>query len=229
MPLSVIWGGGPPVVSGHVDAEWVHSVEVRFLDGRLEKPKIAWISEPIGAGFFVHEVADVDEVISVSALDEDGRVLTEQRFRHRLPLVAPQPEALVEEKHRVFGLDVDGDPLTVWRAPSNTEGSCAWFEYRGRTGQVHPCRPRGDAPDVVSAAVVHFAGVRFLLGQAPPQAASVVVAYEGGRTATVRPDETVFIVPLADDDVPATVSGLDDEGRDVVSIPLPPTPIVMDD
>ena len=199
MPLNVGWGGGPPVVSGHVDAEWVHSVEVRFVDGRVEKPKITWVSDPIGAGFFVHEVADIDDVVSVSALDEDGRVLTEQRFRHRQPLVAPQPEALVDEKQRVFGgrrrrrsadrLECAVEhrrPLRVVRVPRpNRPGS--FVPRRGAT-----------TPDVVSAAVVQFAGARFLLGQAPPQATSV-----GGRLSrtAARPrcgrTRRVFIVPLA--------------------------------
>jgi hypothetical protein len=229
MPLSMIWGGGPPVVSGHVDAEWVHAVEVRFVDGRVEKPKIAWVSDPIGAGFFVHEVADIDDVVSVSALDEEGRVLTEQGFRHRKPLTAPQPEALVDQKHRVLTVEVDGDPLTVWSAPSNTEGRCTWFEYRSRTGQVHSCRPRGDEPDVVSAAIVHLAGARFLLGQAPTRADRVDVTFEDGHATIVRPAESVFIVPLADDEVPASVAGRDADGGDVFSIPLPPRPIVIGD
>jgi hypothetical protein len=140
----------------------------------------------------------------------------------------PQAEALVERKHRVLTVEVDGDPLTVWSAPSNTEGRCAWFEYRKRTGQVYSCWPRGDGPDVVSAAIVHLAGARFLLGQAPPQAASVDVTLEGGRTIATRPVEGVLIVPLGDGDAPSGVAGRDAQGRDVISIPLPPRPIVMD-
>jgi len=227
MPLSIIWGGGPPVMSGHVDSEWVDSVEIHFVDGRIEKPRIAWISDPIGAGFFVHEVADIDDVVSVAALDEDGELLTEQRFRHRAPLVAPQPEALVDRKHRFLTVEVDGDPLTVWTAPSNTEGRCAWFEYRGRTGQIDTCLPRGEEPDVVSAAIVELAGGRFLLGQAPTRTIEVAVTHGGGRTTTVHPAENVFVLELANGDVPESVAGRDSEGRDVFSIPLPPRPIVI--
>jgi hypothetical protein len=228
MPLGMIWGGGPPVVSGHVDAEWVHSVEVRFADGRVERPRLTWVSDPIGAGFFVHEVKDIDDVVAVSALDEDGRKLTEQRFRHRVPLVAPQPEALVDERRMALQVDVDGDPLTVWTAPSNTEGRCAWLELRGRAAQVHSCRARGYTADVVSAAVVHFAGARFLLGQAPPDAAAVDVTFADGHTTTVRPAEGVIVMPLAATDVPARVQGHDAGGKNVFSIPLPLKPLELD-
>lgn len=223
MPLNMGWGGGPPVVSGTVDAEWVHAVEVRFVDGRVEKPKITWVSDPIGAGFFVHEVADIDEVVSVSVLDE-GRVLTEQRFRHRKPLTAPQPEALVDQKRLALEIEVDGDLLTAWVAPSNTEGRCTWLEFRGRAAP-HVCRARGYAPELVSAAVTHFAGGRFLLGQAPPETASVNVTFEDGHTTTVRPAEGVLLLPLSADDIPARVQGHDADGRDVFSIPLPDRPL----
>lgn len=228
MPLSMIWGGGPPVVSGHVDSEWVHTVEVRFVDGRVEKPKITWVSDPIGAGFFVHEVADIDDVVSVSVLDEDGRALTEQRFRHRKPFVAPQPEALVDQKRLALTTEVDGDPMTVWTAPSNTQGRCTWLEFRGRAAPVQFCRARGYAPELVSAAVVNFAGARFLLGQAPPETVSVDVAFEDGHTTTVRPTEGVLLLPLAADDAPARVQGHDADGRDVFSIPLPDRPFDLE-
>jgi hypothetical protein len=227
MPLNMGWGGGPPTVSGTVDAEWVHTVEVRFVDGRVETPKITWVSDPIGAGFFVHEVADIDDVVSVSVLDQEGRVLTEQRMRHRKPLVAPQPEALVDQKRLAFETKVDGDRMTVWTAPSNTEGRCAWLEFRGRAAQVHSCRARGYAAEVVSAAVVHFAGARFLLGQAPPQAASVDVIFEDGHSTTVSPAQGVTLLPLEADDVPARVQGHDADGRDVFSIPLMPKPLEL--
>jgi hypothetical protein len=229
MPLGMIWGGGPPVVSGHVDAEWVHTVEVRFVDGRMEEPKITWVSDPIGAGFFVHEVVNIDDVVSVSALDESGHVLTEQRFKHRVTPAVPQREAIVDRKHRVFAvMNVDGDALTVWSAPSNTEGRCAWFEFRGRTGQVHPCRPRGEEAAVVSAAIVRFAGARFLLGQAPARATNVDVTYESGRVVTVQPTEGIFVAAV-DGDEPKGVAGRDAEGHDVFSIPLPPRPLDLDD
>jgi hypothetical protein len=228
MPLNMGWGGGPPVVNGTVDAEWVHSVEVRFVDGRVDKPKITWVSDPIGAGFFLHEVADIDNVVSVSAVDEEGQVLTEQRFRHRKPLVAPQREALVDQKRLALEVDVDGDRMSVWTAPSNTEGRCAWFEFRGRFGQVHQCRARGYAPEVVSAAIVHFAGARFLLGQAPPEAVSVDVVYEDGHVSPVRPAEGVIVVPLGTGEVPKRVAGHRADGGDIFSIPLPPKPFELD-
>jgi hypothetical protein len=223
MPLNVGWGGDPPVVSGTVDAEWVHQVEVRFVDGRVEKPKMTWVSDPIGAGFFAHEVTDVDDVLSVSALDEEGRVLTEQRFRHRQPPVSPPREALVDQKRVALAAEVDGDSMTVWTAPSNTEGRCVWFEFRGRAA-AGLCRGRGYAPEIVSAAVTHFAGARFLQGQAPPEATSVDVTFEDGHASTVRPAHGVFVLPLAADDVPARVQGRDADGRDVFSVPLPERP-----
>ncbi len=73
VPLSVSWMARGPVpagddglpelsatsftrLSGFVNADYVDSVEFRFADGDVVRPHVTWVSEPIGAGFFIYDI-----------------------------------------------------------------------------------------------------------------------------------------------------------------------------
>jgi hypothetical protein len=99
VPLSVTWsargirrvdeGGRPDPtpgsfnrIYGHVNAAYADAVEIRFADGAVVRPQIIWVSEPIGAGFFVYEFTQEQrrpghEVSAVVALDDDGEIVAE--------------------------------------------------------------------------------------------------------------------------------------------------------
>src|SRR5919106_2908130 len=105
VPLSVSWMAAGPLrasedappdltpgsftrLSGHVNADYADTVEIRFADGDVVRPDVTWVSEPIGAGFFIYDIPQArrepgHELSAVVALDRDGNVVAEDRGRPR--------------------------------------------------------------------------------------------------------------------------------------------------
>lgn len=162
VPLSVSWEAGRVApgemtrpfpsatifdrITGHVNGMYADDVEIRFADGDRHRLDLAWVSEPINAGFFRYEVPAErrragHEIESIVALDADGRVVTQDAQSTRL--AAPPPDALVDDKEAGVRLVTSRGEAVVWEAPTRYEGRCAWLEYLGRGLGFLPCMPRG--------------------------------------------------------------------------------------
>lgn len=214
-------GGDPYTISGHVDAEWVSAMEIRFADGSHVQPKITWVSEPIGAGFFAYEVEPGRTPEAVVALDEDGDVVTEAPVSPgRGALAGPQPEALVERKRLAGEISVAGQPARVWIAPSNTEGRCAWVEYRGDSVGAFRCLPKRSPSQGIGIGERSLGGVRFLVGQVMPRVDSIDLVFESGRSTRIQPFEDVLLAPIPAGETAEAFVARDAAGKVIVRIPL---------
>jgi len=78
--------GVPEWLTGSAEASLVHDVVIRFSDGTTVRPRIVWVSAPIGAGFFAYDVPANEQsrrhhVTTVDAYDRAGRLVARQGFR----------------------------------------------------------------------------------------------------------------------------------------------------
>jgi hypothetical protein len=71
-------------LSGHLNADYAESVELRFADGDIVRPDLTWVSEPIGARFFIYDIPPARRepghaISGVVALDGDGDIVADER------------------------------------------------------------------------------------------------------------------------------------------------------
>jgi hypothetical protein len=221
VPLSPSFGGEPYVVSGHVDAEWIHGLEIRFTDGSRVEPKVTWVSDPIGAGFFLYEVPAGRTPEALVAVDEDGDIVVEELVSPGSgKLAAPQAQALVERKRLAGEIRVQGQPARVWIAPSNTEGRCAWVEYRGDSVGAFRCLPKRYPSQGIAFGERSLGGARFLVGQVMSRVDSIDLLLESGRSTRIRPFEDVLLAPIPAGEQAEAFIARDAAGKVIVRIPL---------
>lgn len=77
--------GIPEWITGDAAAPAVDHVVIRFSDGSSVRPRIVWVSSPIGAGFFAYDVPPGERtfrrhVTTVDAYDRAGALVARQRF-----------------------------------------------------------------------------------------------------------------------------------------------------
>ena len=84
-------GDSPFLLGGTVLAEsGAVSLEVRYADGTRARPRVAWVSDPINAGFYFYEVPRWQwdtgkQPIAVVAIDERGREVGRAQLSGRIP------------------------------------------------------------------------------------------------------------------------------------------------
>jgi hypothetical protein len=225
VPLNVTWAAGrvslkemtrvPPSatifdrISGYVKGKYAEVVEIRFTDGDRYRPELAWVSEPIDAGFFEY-VIPVDrqraghEISTVVALDGKGRVVTQDDRRAEVP----PPDALIDEKRAAIRV---GDAV-LWVAPTRYEGRCAWLELQGKEIPIAPCLPKGYDRQAVLGLSVHSRGGDAILAGACGYAA-VELIHRDGSTRKVRCEEGLVLAGLEAVDLAGHVRAVDARNR----------------
>jgi hypothetical protein len=188
-------------ISGHVKSKYVDAVEVRFADGDTYRLQLAWVSEPIEAGFFEYVIPAArrragHEIKSVVALDADGRVVTQEAGDARL--AAPLPDAVVDEKKAAVRLATSRGEAVVWEAPTRYEGRCAWLEYLGRSIGFLPCMPRGYDWGSPFRFVPTRSNVLFV-GVVPEKVAEVEIRFADGGRMLVKPTRGFVLAELPAD------------------------------
>jgi hypothetical protein len=224
VPLSVTWGGGlaGPTVAGHANARWADAVEIELDDGSVIHPHVIWISPPIDAGFFYYRAPEGREVDTVRAL-QGGDVMTAQT-KMGLP-AGPHPFADLSKRERIAEIETNDGPVTLWAAPTKTEGRCTWLEHQGRELPVGACLPKGYEHQAGLSYVVHaFGGHTILVGGCGYGAVQFV--HGDGSVRTVDCDDGVLFVDLQAADAAGELRTLDASGRPVPrSSTLVPPPV----
>src|SRR5262245_26743184 len=206
-PLSVTWGAtgsarvprtGPPamtaftVLQGHANSRYVDSVEIRFADGDVERPKLTWVSEPIHQGFFAYQVPaehrrpghEIEEVVG---LDEDGGLIVDAtRPEPELLREVPRDAVFAEREERARISTLRGQ-ATIWEAPTRYEGRCAWLELPGRVLQLMPCMPKGYPYGLFAIRFVPTAENVLVAGWAAKRYSSVEVVFADGSRMVLEP------------------------------------------
>jgi hypothetical protein len=216
IPAGEMTRRGPPTtafewIGGHVNAKYADAVEVRFTDGDSQRLDLAWVSEPIDAGFFHYSIPDDrrragHEIESVVALDAAGRVITEQSRAARA--VAPPADALVDQKRAVVRLG----EIVIWEAPTRYEGRCTWLEYRETQKPVGPCMPRGyERQAVLSIELRPLAGRSVLVGSCGY--AAVELSRPGGGVRAVRCVDGIVLAEVRREELAGHARAVDARGR----------------
>ena len=86
---------GPFLVWGTLELEGAQTIEMVYEDGSRESQPVTWVSEPIGAGFFLFDVGKahwvhghrIDELVVLSG---SGKELWRDPLPYSLPLKGPQ-------------------------------------------------------------------------------------------------------------------------------------------
>jgi hypothetical protein len=197
VPLSVTYGGAPFVVTGHADADYVHSVEARYADGTTEPVDLDWVGAPINAGFFAYEPDRgrvPDELVGLGA---NGDIVTAHPIGRRTfdGLIA---DALLDEKVELAAAETRHGTARLWGAPTRYEGRCAWVEHLGRRLPAGPCVPKGYGREGVGLRAVEIGGVGFLLGTAGPRFAPLELRFADGTKRAVETIEGIVFFRLPD-------------------------------
>jgi hypothetical protein len=127
-------------IGGSVDPRWSESVEIRFRDGTVIRPRIVWVSAPIAEGFFFQAIARDQRrpghtLREVDALDAEGNIVVSDLSALQLRRMYsndPPAEAMVDHAVRVAQTDTPLGEASLWQAPSRFGTTCTWIELAGR-------------------------------------------------------------------------------------------------
>jgi hypothetical protein len=208
-PLGISWGASGPirlaggklqrppmtafdVLAGHANSRYVDSVEIRFADGEVARPAIAWVSDPIHTGFFVYRVPEEHrlpghEIQLIVGLDGKGQVVVDATRPGLEELLGVPRDAIPAERAQRAHISTREGEAVVWEAPTRYEGSCAWLELEGRFLPFVPCMPAGYEYGRFAIRFVPTRDDVLVVGWVAKQYASVEVGFADGSTMAVTP------------------------------------------
>lgn len=188
--------GGPVVISGSVQIADADAIELRYEDGAGDRQRLTWVSQPIGAAFFVFDVPPahwngVHQPKELVVFDADGRTLRTEPLRFERPRrfdseTGAPSEALVGKGRKLITLRTHtGTEAALWVAPTEDGRRCYWLRYgEGGFGGSCPAKSSRRPFGLVSSqggGVVLFWG-----GPLRKDIAEVQVRYEDGERDLVR-------------------------------------------
>jgi hypothetical protein len=183
------------VVDGAINPRWSETVELRFEDGTVLRPRIVWVSVPITQGFFYVPIGNDHrraghQLREVVALNADGDIVDRDdsmwRAAHRRPYSdTPPGGAAVENAEQVAHVETPSGEAVLWRAPSRFETTCTWLSLAGH--YYGPgCRIRGYPSRRVD--LVMRGDVVLLYGVGIPNSGSVRLDFADGHHIALRPN-----------------------------------------
>jgi hypothetical protein len=225
VPLSVTWAGGQagPAVDGFANARWADAVEIELDDGTTVRPHVIWISPPIDAGFFYYRPPEGRKVAAVRALQGGEVVAADGKG---VP-GGPHPFADLSKRERFAEVETDDGTVTLWTAPTKTEGRCTWLEFQGRELRAMPCLPKGYEHQTALVYNVHALGGHMILAGECGYGAVQFVHADGSVRTVACLDGLVF-ADLEPADAAGRMRVLDANGEPVrrSSHDVPP-PVVV--
>ncbi len=180
------------VLEGFANSHYVDSVEIRFADGEIDRPALAWVSEPIHEGFFVYRVPLEHrrvghEIRSVVGLDSDGRVVVDATRPTAHVAKGIPVDAVVAERHERVSISTREGDAVVWEAPTRYEGRCAWLETDRGALPFVPCMPKRYDYGLFDVRFVPSRNDVLIVGAVAPRYASVEIQFADGTSMIARP------------------------------------------
>lgn len=212
VPLSVTWqsGVGGSAVYGHANARWSDDVEIELDDGSTVRPPVIWVSPPINAGFFYYRPPKGRTIRTVFALKGDNVVAGDGKGAG-----GPHPFADLSKRDQVAEIETDDGPITLWTAPTKTEGRCAWVEFQGHELQAAPCLPKGyEHQAALAYRIASLGGHTILVGECGYSAVQFV--HRDGSVRTVDCTDGLVLADLQPRDLTGKMRALGADGQ-----PLP--------
>jgi hypothetical protein len=244
VPLSVSWLAAGPLrpredappeltpasftrLSGYVNADYAETVEIRFADGDVVRPDVTWVSDPIGAGFFVYDIPQArrepgHELSAVVVLDADGNVVAEDRGRPRESTGRPPVDAVLDAKEPVVRIETRQGQAVIWEAPTRYEGRCAWLAYAGRSLAFVPCMPKGHSYYNFAFRFVPTESNVLLVGAVQARVASVELRFADGDRVVVHPQQGFVLYELPAEHLVRGHEATEITSRDVLGTALHP-------
>ncbi|MFN2470653.1 MAG: hypothetical protein ABR583_06635 [Gaiellaceae bacterium] len=238
--FNVVWEGNETMTAagGAVVFPELERLEIRYADGEGEEIPFTWVSEPIGAGFFVFDVPDEHRgvgrrVIELVALDGEGDVIAQE------PAPSPGPSwefdpktnapdvAILAEKRALIELTTErGRRLVAWTAPARYGWRCVWLTVDGEPGPTGRCGGEVRNEPVLSAGLSTGAGPVLLAGEAREDVAVVELRYEDGDLERTKPVEGYVLHEIRSPHYPRghrleLMVALDASGRELERRPFP--------
>jgi hypothetical protein len=188
-------------VFGSVDSRWSDSVEMRFEDGAVLRPRIVWVSEPISQGFFFQPIARDHQRLGhglreVVALDADGNLVAAVSMSGRQYSSGPPAGSIMDEAEQVARVETPIGEAVLWHAPSRFGTSCTWLElderfyagesFNGCQIEGYSSRWHGELVRRGNLVLFYAAGI--------PSAGSVELDFADGQHLRLRPDEDGFLL-----------------------------------
>jgi hypothetical protein len=228
VPLDVFWSRGiePGFVHGHVSSRFADGVELRFTDGSSVQPEVTWVSEPIAAGFFAHDLPSDRLLESVVGLDAAGEAVSTSYVNPRAHQDAVHPDALADQRRPALRVAAEGGEVVLWEAPTRYEGTCAWLEFQGHVRDAG-CRPEGHVNDGSAIGFVATASDLILWGRVQERAERLEVRFADGGRASVEPRNgfVLYAVPrarLVEGRLPSGFSLVARDGSRLMEAPVEP-------
>jgi hypothetical protein len=214
-PLSVTWQSGVrgTAIYGHANARWSDNIEIEFDDGSTVRPRVIWVSPPINAGFFYYRPPKGRTIRTVLALNGDDAVAADGNGAPGGR--GPHPFADLSKREQVAEIEIDEGPITLWVAPTKTEGRCAWVEFQGHELEAAPCLPKGyEHQGALAYRIQPLGGHTILVGQCGYSAVQFV--HGDGSVRTVDCTDGLVLADLQPSDMTGEMRALGADGQ-----PLP--------
>lgn len=229
-PMGVEWLENDYV--GFVDG-WVRTdaktVEARFADGTTASIPVAWVSAPIGAGFFAYVIpaahlTRADALASIVALDGNGSVVDRQTFALTKPLdedvlqtlpdgtkVSLPRRAQVTRAREIVDVRAKGSRIYLWVMPRIGGGTCYLFGTgtgggRGCTSPYWLAR---------SPVVNGGGGDGYYFAQLKPNVATIELRFRDGSSKRLMSIDGFVLHRIEPGARVAAVVGFDRNGRGI--------------
>jgi hypothetical protein len=190
-------------VYGTVNPRWSESVELRFDDAAVIRPRVVWVSAPISQGFFYQPItADhrrpEHRLRRVVALDGDGNIVESENVGPdgKPYSNAPPPGAVSDQAAKVASLETPFGEAVLWHAPSRFDTSCSWLELAGRfyfLGSSSGCQVTGESPRR-HGELARRGNLVLFYAFGIPSAGSVKLDFADGHHVRLRPHSDGFLL-----------------------------------
>jgi hypothetical protein len=187
-------------IYGAVNPRWSESVELRFDDGAVIRPRVVWVSAPIAQGFFYQPIS-LDHrraghrLLEVVALDAEGNIVdVDESMLHRSYYGRPPRDAVVGEAAEVAHVETPIGDAIVWQAPSRFDTTCTWLELAGRFYYLDVCRLPGYPPLRWTGQLVRHGNLVLFYAADIPSGGSVRLDFADGHHVRIRPDRDGFVL-----------------------------------
>jgi hypothetical protein len=222
----------PWILTGHILDSKIASLELVYEDGeRVEIPTV-WVSAPIDAGFYVHEVPrdrlrPGRRAEALVGRDTDGYEVTRVRYRYTDPRWESGPDGLPRiadrsQKRTLFDFrDHRGERWTLVVAPAPGDRLC--YAYDGGGGCLTPKFPAR----IEGMAVQGGAAVKVCCAVSEG-VTTVELHYEDGKRTELEPVDgfLLYVIPPEHYSRGHRIEGIvwrDAEGQEVARRTIDPT------
>lgn len=180
---------GSKIIAGYVTDQKIDHLELRFQDKTRVEIPLLWVSAPINAGFYMHELTRAQHrsghrPIALVGVDAHGHPVAWVRSMFRSPPAWANPANVSNQadKHIILR----SGPVTIAIAPARTGGNCWWLRSRGGAG-AGGCAPPRYLTMPMAGGLTHGSDFTAFSAQLQPTVSRVELRFQNGSRAELQP------------------------------------------